>query len=164
MDVWYTQAPLIFTGLSVAFSFRTGVFNIGAEGQFVIGGLVACILGITLKASGWDPRRWYVWWQQPGRRLHLVPDRRRSESKDAAFTRCCPSLCLTGSHSIYPTMLVNLPLIHRERAARQPGILQLLQGSCCLPECMQQSTWIVMQRTLGHRSCDHCSHRDLDHY
>ena len=26
-------APLILTGLSVAFSFRTGVFNIGAEGQ-----------------------------------------------------------------------------------------------------------------------------------
>ena len=30
------------------FSFRTGVFNIGAEGQFVIGGLVACVLGIVL--------------------------------------------------------------------------------------------------------------------
>lgn len=42
-------SPLIFTGLSVAFSFRTGVFNIGAEGQFVIGGLTACVLGITLK-------------------------------------------------------------------------------------------------------------------
>lgn len=42
-------SPLIFTGLSVAFSFRTGIFNIGAEGQFVIGGLVACVLGITLK-------------------------------------------------------------------------------------------------------------------
>ena len=42
-------SPLIFTGLSVAFSFRTGVFNIGAEGQFVIGGLVACVLGIALK-------------------------------------------------------------------------------------------------------------------
>ena len=42
-------SPLIFTGLSVAFSFRTGVFNIGAEGQFVIGGLVACVLGIVLK-------------------------------------------------------------------------------------------------------------------
>ena len=41
-------SPLIFTGLSVAFSFRTGVFNIGAEGQFVIGGLVACVLGIAL--------------------------------------------------------------------------------------------------------------------
>lgn len=42
-------SPLIFTGLSVAFSFRTGVFNIGAEGQFVIGGLISCVLGITLK-------------------------------------------------------------------------------------------------------------------
>lgn len=42
-------SPLIFTGLSVAFSFRTGVFNIGAEGQFVVGSLAACVLGITLK-------------------------------------------------------------------------------------------------------------------
>lgn len=42
-------SPLIFTGLSVAFSFRTGVFNIGAEGQFVVGSLVACVIGITLK-------------------------------------------------------------------------------------------------------------------
>lgn len=41
-------SPLIFTGLSVAFSFRTGVFNIGAEGQFVVGGLTACSLGILL--------------------------------------------------------------------------------------------------------------------
>ena len=41
-------SPLIFTGLSVAFSFRTGVFNIGAEGQFVVGALTACSLGILL--------------------------------------------------------------------------------------------------------------------
>lgn len=41
-------SPLIFTGLSVAFSFRTGIFNIGAEGQFVVGVLVATVLGITL--------------------------------------------------------------------------------------------------------------------
>ena len=27
--------PLIFTGLSVAFAFRTGLFNIGAEDQFI---------------------------------------------------------------------------------------------------------------------------------
>lgn len=41
-------SPLIFTGLSVAFSFRTGVFNIGAEGQFVVGALTACSLGILV--------------------------------------------------------------------------------------------------------------------
>lgn len=40
--------PLIFTGLSLAFSFRTGVFNIGAEGQFVVGTLAACIVGILV--------------------------------------------------------------------------------------------------------------------
>lgn len=42
-------SPLIFTGLSVAFSLRTGVFNIGAEGQFVVGAMAACVCGILLK-------------------------------------------------------------------------------------------------------------------
>ncbi len=42
--------PLIFVGLSVAFSFRTGVFNIGAEGQFVVGSLAACVIGIKVDA------------------------------------------------------------------------------------------------------------------
>ena len=38
----------IVTGLSVAFSFKTGVFNIGAEGQFVVGSMAACVVGIFL--------------------------------------------------------------------------------------------------------------------
>jgi simple sugar transport system permease protein len=46
-------SPLIFTGLSVAFSFRTGVFNIGAEGQFVIGALAACVVGILVDVPVW---------------------------------------------------------------------------------------------------------------
>lgn len=40
--------PYIVIGLSVAFSFRTGVFNIGAEGQFVMGSMAACVTGILL--------------------------------------------------------------------------------------------------------------------
>ena len=40
------SVPYIVTGLSVAFSFKTGVFNIGAEGQFVVGSMAACVLGI----------------------------------------------------------------------------------------------------------------------
>lgn len=43
-------SPLILTGLSVAFAFRTGVFNIGAEGQFIVGSLAACVVGITVHA------------------------------------------------------------------------------------------------------------------
>ena len=38
--------PYILTGLSVAFSFKTGVFNIGAEGQFVVGSMSAAVVGI----------------------------------------------------------------------------------------------------------------------
>ena len=41
-------SPLILTGLSVAFSFKTGVFNIGAEGQFVVGSLAAVVVGSCL--------------------------------------------------------------------------------------------------------------------
>lgn len=40
--------PYIVVGLSVAFSFKTGVFNIGAEGQFVVGSMAACVVGILL--------------------------------------------------------------------------------------------------------------------
>ena len=39
------STPLILTGLSIAFAFKTGLFNIGAEGQFIIGALVATMVG-----------------------------------------------------------------------------------------------------------------------
>lgn len=39
--------PYIVAGLSVAFSFKTGVFNIGAEGQFVVGSMAAAVVGIV---------------------------------------------------------------------------------------------------------------------
>jgi len=41
-------SPLIFTGLSVAFAFNAGLFNIGAEGQYYVGAMVATFLGIYL--------------------------------------------------------------------------------------------------------------------
>ncbi|MFV0424936.1 MAG: ABC transporter permease [Bacilli bacterium] len=43
-----TVVLLILTGISVSFAFKTGLFNIGAEGQFIIGSLVAVFLGLTL--------------------------------------------------------------------------------------------------------------------
>ena len=42
------SVPYIVAGLSVAFSFKTGVFNIGAEGQFVTGAMAAAVVGILL--------------------------------------------------------------------------------------------------------------------
>lgn len=37
--------PLIFTGLAVAIAFRAGVFNIGADGQFLAGATAAATIG-----------------------------------------------------------------------------------------------------------------------
>lgn len=42
--------PLILTGLAAAFAFRTGLFNIGMEGQFLVGQLAAIAVGIKLNA------------------------------------------------------------------------------------------------------------------
>src|SRR5690606_31772063 len=36
-----SMTPLLFAGLAVAVAFQAGLFNIGAEGQLVMGGLVA---------------------------------------------------------------------------------------------------------------------------
>lgn len=44
-----TATPLIFTGLSVAFAFKTGLFNIGAAGQMLFGGFCATAVGLTLQ-------------------------------------------------------------------------------------------------------------------
>ncbi|HIT68310.1 MAG TPA: ABC transporter permease [Candidatus Aphodomonas merdavium] len=44
--------PYILTGLSVAFSFKTGMFNIGAEGQYVMGAVAAMLVGVFVKLPG----------------------------------------------------------------------------------------------------------------
>lgn len=41
-----TATPLILTGLSVAFAFKTGLFNIGTPGQMLFGGFCSTIVGL----------------------------------------------------------------------------------------------------------------------
>ncbi len=47
-------APLIMTGLSVAFAFKTGLFNIGVAGQYTVGAFGALFFAIVLKMP------WYI--------------------------------------------------------------------------------------------------------
>jgi general nucleoside transport system permease protein len=42
-------SPLIFTGLAVAVAFRTSVFNIGVEGQFILGAFGATVAALVLR-------------------------------------------------------------------------------------------------------------------
>lgn len=54
LDSLKLATPLIFTGLSVAFAFRTGLFNIGAPGQLTLGAIAAMLVGVYGPASlGW---------------------------------------------------------------------------------------------------------------
>jgi len=46
-DTLATATPLILTGLSVGFAFKTGLFNIGTPGQMLFGGFVATSIALT---------------------------------------------------------------------------------------------------------------------
>lgn len=57
-QILYRSTPLIFTGLAVAFAFKTGVFNIGASGQYTLGLFVALIVGVLGTKLG--PLQWPI--------------------------------------------------------------------------------------------------------
>ncbi|MEA5015353.1 MAG: ABC transporter permease [Candidatus Limiplasma sp.] len=51
--VLYQSAPLLLTGLSVAFAFKTGLFNIGATGQYTLGSFFALLAVIQWRLPWW---------------------------------------------------------------------------------------------------------------
>ncbi|MCL2015742.1 MAG: ABC transporter permease [Defluviitaleaceae bacterium] len=48
-DVLYFATPIIMTGLSVGFAYKTGLFNIGASGQFTFGAFVAVYIALNFE-------------------------------------------------------------------------------------------------------------------
>ncbi len=51
-EVFVKACPLILTGLGCAVAYRTGFFNIGAEGQFYVGAMVSTIVVLNVPFSG----------------------------------------------------------------------------------------------------------------
>jgi len=47
--------PLIFTGLAATFAYRCGVFNLGAEGQFVMGAVASIWVSVNVKSISGVP-------------------------------------------------------------------------------------------------------------
>ena len=45
-NVIIKATPILLTSLSIAFAFKVGLFNIGAEGQYIVGTIAATITGI----------------------------------------------------------------------------------------------------------------------
>ncbi len=57
-NVIYYSTPIIITGLAIAFAFKTGLFNIGATGQMILGSYVAIYIGVEWTFLG--PFQWVV--------------------------------------------------------------------------------------------------------
>ena len=51
-QVLYYATPIMLTGLSVAFAFKTGLFNIGTPGQFIVGAYAGVFVGIRCTYLG----------------------------------------------------------------------------------------------------------------
>lgn len=47
-NVIIKATPILLTGVSVSFAFKTGLFNIGAEGQYILGTTLATIVGVSI--------------------------------------------------------------------------------------------------------------------
>lgn len=58
-NMLFRATPLIMTGLSVAVAFKTGLFNIGAPGQYLMGTMGTLTVGLTLGWSGCPS--WIAW-------------------------------------------------------------------------------------------------------
>lgn len=54
----FTTGPVLLTGLSVGFAFKTGLFNIGATGQYTIGLYLSIVVGTYGEVFG--PFQWLV--------------------------------------------------------------------------------------------------------
>ena len=50
-DTVVNAIPLILTGLAVALAFKSGLFNIGAQGQFIFGAIAASYVGFKFEFS-----------------------------------------------------------------------------------------------------------------
>lgn len=107
-------APLILAGLGVTLAFRAGLFNIGAQGQLVIGSLFASYVGFTYDLP-------------PG--IHLVAAMLAGLIGGALWGAIAGFLkARTGAHEVITTIMLNylatrvvLDFLLSQEAFQRPG-------------------------------------------
>jgi simple sugar transport system permease protein len=88
------MVPLILTGLAVAFAFRCGLFNIGGQGQYTVGTVVAVQVGI-----------WFAAMPAP---LHIVLAIVLAALAGAVWAGIAGFLRATvGAHEVITTIMLN---------------------------------------------------------
>lgn len=58
-NMLFRATPLIMTGLSVAVAYKTGLFNIGAPGQYLMGTMVGLVIALSIPTT--VVPAWLVW-------------------------------------------------------------------------------------------------------
>lgn len=59
-DMIFYAGPLIMTGLSVAVAFKTGLFNIGAPGQYYMGTMGSLLVALSIPSSN-GAQSFFIW-------------------------------------------------------------------------------------------------------
>ncbi|MEP0321373.1 ABC transporter permease [Bauldia litoralis] len=129
-------APLTLAGLGIALGFRAGLFNIGAEGQLILGGIAAVAVGFALT----DTPAW----------IHLPLALLAGALAGAAWAAIAGWLkAATGAHEVITTIMLNLIALRlvdyllRNPPIQKPGradpISQSVLPSAELPRLL---TWI----------------------
>ena len=92
------MTPLVFAGLSVAFAFKGGLFNIGAEGQLFIGAITAAWVGFAFDLPPY---------------IHM-PLALLAGSLAGAFWGAMPGFlkAFTGAHEVITTIMFNFIAIN----------------------------------------------------
>jgi simple sugar transport system permease protein len=142
------MAPLILAGLAVAFAFKGGLFNIGAQGQLVVGALLSAWVGFAL--VGLPPAVHIV--------LALL-----AGLVGGALWGMIPGLlkAYTGAHEVISTIMLNYVAalllewsVSPARTAAPPGPLAFCRtvGSCAIgqtPEILPSAMLPNLYQSAG---------------
>ncbi len=60
-NMLFYAVPLIFTGLSVGIAYKTGLFNIGAPGQFLVGTAASLYIALSIDSTGKPVQGVLIW-------------------------------------------------------------------------------------------------------
>jgi general nucleoside transport system permease protein len=103
-----STAPLILTGLSVAFAFRVGLFNIGAQGQYTVGSIIA--VWVATSFNGMNPV------------LHIIVSIVLAALIGGAWAALAGWLKATvGTHEVISTIMLNWIAIYIAQYLFQEG-------------------------------------------
>jgi simple sugar transport system permease protein len=148
------STPLIFSGLAVAFAFKAGLFNIGGQGQLLVGAIVAAYIGFAVDGLPFI--------------IHMPLALLAGSLAGALWAGIAGALkAYTGAHEVITTIMLNFIAINitdylangpwkdEEIVARTPAVLESAKipswgpypFGFLLAVLMAILTWYLLYRT-----------------